>query len=116
MAWDANVTEEALTQDVDSDIYELPPAGTAHVQIERDPTGASDLILAQIFSVLEDVPADRDEVPVFAFGLRGTEDSISFILRGVWGFVVQILNGNAVPTGTVKANLRFKRDGIDVST
>lgn len=113
MTWQVQVTVEPLTQDVDSAIVQLNPGETAHVQMLR--TGiVTDLILVQVFGVLENVPASRDVVPLFAFGLRSTETSISFIMRGIWGFVVQILNGNAVPTGSVTGDFRYKKDGVDV--
>lgn len=113
MSWDPNVTVVPLTQDNVSGIVTLNPAETAHVQIKR--TGlVTDLILVQVFSVLEDNVAERDQIPLFAFGLRSTETSISFIMRGVWGFVVLLLNGATVPSGSIQGDLRYKKDGIDV--
>lgn len=113
MAWDALVVVESLTQDIDSAIVTLKPGETAHVQILR--TGAvTDLILVQVFGTLDLVPGSRDQVPLFAFGIRSTEVSLSFVMRAVWGFVIQIINGKSVPTGTVTADFRYKKDGIDV--
>lgn len=111
--WDANVTVEALTQSVDSSIITLKPGETAHVQIKR--TGVvTDLILAQIYGILENTPGERDVVPFYVFGMRSTETSLSFIMRGVWGFVVNILNGQVPPTGSITADLRYKKDGVDI--
>lgn len=113
MAWQELVTVQNLSQGVDSTVVRLNPGETAHVQMKR--TGVcTDLIQVQVFGTLVD-PAERDVVPLYAFGMRSTETVLSFIMRGVWGFVVLIVNGELVPSGTVTADLRYKKDNVDVS-
>ena len=113
MAWETPVQVQNLSQAGLSDLIQLAPAETAHVQIKR--TGSvTDLILVQVFGTLEDNASERDVVPLFAFGLRSTETSLSFIMRGVWGFYVLLLNGKSVPTGSITGDLRSRRDGVDV--
>ena len=113
MAWDSVVTVEPLSEDGLSSLVELNPGETAHVQIKR--TGVvSDLILVQVFGALEDDSAKRDQIPLFAFGLRSTETSISFIMRGVWGFYLILLNGQSIPSGTITGDFRHKKDGVNV--
>lgn len=113
MAWDALTTVVPLTQNVDGPVITLPPGGTAHCQVKR--TGVvTDLIIVHVFGILEDVPGERDVVPLFAFGLRALETSISFLMRGVFGFVPLITNGKQVPTGSVTGDFRYKKDGVDV--
>lgn len=115
MAWDGLTTTDALTQGTDSSIVLLTPAETAHCQLLR--TGVvTDLMLVQVFGILETSAGTRDAVPLFAFSLRSVEPSISWIMRGVFGFVVLILNGEAVPTGTLTADFRYRKDNIDVTT
>lgn len=112
-SWEENVRVENLTQDILSGLTQLAPGETAHVQIKR--TGlVTDLILVQVFGTLEDDPNERDQVPLFAFGLRTTETSLSFIMRGVWGFYVLLLNGKNVPTGSITGDFRSKKDGVDI--
>ena len=113
MAWQSQVQIQNLVEDVLGSLVTLNPGETAHCQIKR--TGVcTDLILVEIFGGLEDDPAERDQVPLFAFGLRPTETSLSFIMRGVWGFYGLLVNGKAVPTGTIQGDLRYKKDGVDV--
>lgn len=113
MGWQTLVQVQNLTQDVLSDLVTLHPGETAHVQIKR--TGVcTDLILVEVFGGLEDDAAERDQVPLFAFGLRSTETSLSFIMRGVWGFYALLVNGKAAPTGTIQGDLRYKKDGVNV--
>lgn len=111
--WTNPTTTVNLTQGNISDPVNLNPAETAHCQVER--TGVvTDLILVQVFGTLETSTGSEDTVPLFAFSLRSTETSISFVMRGIFGFQVLILNGEAVPTGSVTADLNYRKDGIDV--
>lgn len=113
MAWEDPIAIQNLAQASLSDLINLAPAETAHVQVKR--TGSvTDLILVQVFGTLEDNASERDIVPLFAFGLRSTETSLSFIMRGVWGFYVLLLNGKSVPTGAIQGDLRSRKDGVDV--
>lgn len=111
--WDTDVTVEALTQDVVGSIHTLNPGETAHLQFER--TGVvTDLILVGIYGILENDVGTRDQTPLYSFGLRNGDDPISCILRGLWGWVVMIENGESSPSGTVTADHRFKKDGVHI--
>ena len=113
MAWQSQVQIQNLVQDVLGSLVTLNPGETAHCQIKR--TGVvTDLTLVEVFGALEDDPAERDQVPLFAFGLRSTEASLSFIMRGVWGFYMLLINGKSVPTGSITGDFRYKKDGVDV--
>ncbi len=110
--WSSPTTVVPLTQGVDGPVETYKPGETSHVQIQR--TGVvTDLLLVEVFGTL-DLAGPRDEVPLYAFGMESGEDVISFILRGIWGSVIRIRNGEATPSGTVTANLRYRKDGVDV--
>lgn len=114
MPWDAATNVVALTQAVDGPVILLNPGETVACQILR--TGVvTDLLLVQTFGTLETTPGSRATIPLFAFSLRNVELSIDFIVRGVFGFQALILNGQAVPTGTLTADLRYRKDGVDLT-
>lgn len=111
--WDPNWTAEALTQDVPGAIHTLNPGEGAHIQFVR--TGVvTDLMLIGIYTVLTNDVGERDLTPLYSFGLEDGDDPIPCILRGIWGWVAIITNGEDSPSGSVSAIQRFKKDGVHI--
>lgn len=111
--WQAPTQFIDLVQDIISIPVNQDPAETTHVQVVR--TGViTDLMLVEVFGTLEVTTGSEDDVPIFAFSLVPTDLSLSFVMRGVFGFQLKLINGETSPSGTLTARMRYRKDGINV--
>lgn len=111
MPWGTRVVQ-TVAQGTNSQRFDLKPGETAHVQVRHNV--GTDRMMVRALATNEDSPgvAQLDTIPGLEFRIDPGA-VVTFIVRGVVAFVIAIDLDGLV--GSLSAEVRVQRDGVDLS-
>ncbi len=112
MPWSGDTTE-AVDETEQTSRIPLNPGEKAHVQV--DVTNTTDRARVEVLATLSDTDDTYDVTPIFEFRVEPGDDPISFIVFGIFAFVVAIENDEDSSSQTVETDITWRTDGVNLS-